>query len=211
MVHNPTKSKKDTKTRDALIDKTAEKLNKIINFKRNYKVSQLQDKVSKITNKYGCEKFITYSIKESPDGYATIQYAIASEKVEKARLYDGFYMIESTSSVTKGEDSVSLYKDLQLVERAFNSVKNHIEIRPVFHYKESRIKGHIFACFMSYFLLHKFKQICADLLLEHSLNKLLTELTNIHRGYLKIEHYCFQKITKMSDLGHEICSRFTTL
>ena len=90
--------------------------------------------------------------------------------------YDGFYMIESTNHKITGKDSLSQYKDLQLVERAFDSVKNHIKIRPVFHYTKSRIKGHIFSCFISYFLLHKFKQQCSDLLKEHSLDDLLTEL-----------------------------------
>ena len=211
LAHNPLKAKRDKLSRDTLIKKTKEKLDKIKTLKRKYTKLALQDKVSKVINKHKCEKYITYSFKEYEENnkkYALLNYQSNEEAITLAEKYDGFYMIESTNKKIQGEASVSQYKDLQLVERAFDSVKNHFEIRPVFHYKESRIKGHIFTCFMSYLLLHKFKQKVQDLLKSYSLDELLSELTKIHRCYLKIQEYCFSKITNLSDLGETLLKKF---
>ena len=214
LVHNPIKEDRDKKTRWSLIAKTEEKLSKIVQLKRNYTACQLQGKVSKVINKYGMEKFITYSIKETESVESTkevgakLVYQKDIDKIIDAEKYDGFYMIESTSPYTSGEDAVKQYKDLQLVERAFDSVKNHIQLRPVFHYKLSRIKGHIFSCFMSYFLLHKFKQQCSELLTTHTLDELLSELRRIHKVYLKIQGVYIDKLTNISDLSQKILSNF---
>ena len=211
LVHNPLKAKKDKSVRDVLIKKTEEKLDKIKNLKRKYTKLDLQDKISKVINKYHCEKYITYSFNEYKEGekeYALFNYKLNTNKIEENEKYDGFYMVESTNKKKKGENLISQYKDLQLVERAFDSVKNHIKIRPVFHYKETRIKGHIFTCFMSYLLLHKFKQKLQDLLKEHTLDELLTELTMVHRCYIKVQRHYFSKITNLSELAKNILQRF---
>lgn len=211
LVHNPIKADKDKRVRDMLIEKTKEKLDKIKALKRNYTKLQLQDKVSKTINRHKCEKYITYSFEEYEENdqkYARLNYHSNTKAIALAEKYDGFYMIESTDKKVKGQALVSQYKDLQLVERAFDDVKNHIEIRPVFHYKDTRIKGHIMSSFISYFLLHKFKQSCRDLLRKHSLDELLTELTHLNKTYFKIRNFCFEKITTMSELSRDILSRF---
>ena len=236
LVHNPIKADSDKNNRRKLISKTIEKLEAITKFKRKYEPMVLQDKVSAVINKYNCKKFINYEIKSltseaksskeahtksnvppknvpnntaKANNYGKLEFCIAEDKVLQAERYDGFYMIESSNKDIQAQTAVSQYKDLQLVERSFDAVKNHIEIRPVFHYKASRIKGHIMTCFMSYFLLHKFKQECADLLKEYSLDELLTELTKIQKNYLKIKNFCFEKITNLSDLGSNLMKRFS--
>ena len=107
-------------------------------------------------------------------------------------------MIESTDTKIGGGEAEKKYKSLQLVERAFDDVKNHIKIRPVFHYKESRIKGHIFSCFMSYLLLHQFRESTKELLKKHTLDDLLTELTCIHKSYFKIDKFILEKVTELN-------------
>jgi len=42
------------------------------------------------------------------------------------------------------------YKRLQVVERPFRYLKTDLEIRPLFHWKDSRIRGHVFVCFLAY-------------------------------------------------------------
>jgi transposase len=47
---------------------------------------------------------------------------------------------------------VDSYQDLIKVERSFRDLKTHIEIRPMRHWRERRIKSHIFLCFLSLWL-----------------------------------------------------------
>ena len=129
-------------------------------------------------------------------------------KITLDEKYDGFYMVESTNKEIKEEKSVNQYKDLQLVERAFDSIKSHIEIRPVLHYKEGRIKGHIFSCFMSYFLLHKFKQETSEFLKESTLDEILTQIKLIQKTCFRIDNFCFDKIVNLSEVQEKILKKF---
>src|SRR3990172_7633217 len=52
------------------------------------------------------------------------------------------------SSYTAG----SYYKTLQNIERGFRDLKSLITVQPIFHWKEERIKAHIFTCFLSLIL-----------------------------------------------------------
>ena len=223
LVHNPMKAYKDKNDRLKLIEKTEEKIKKIQELKKDYSPTQIQDKISKIINKYKCEKYFNYEIKKIEKEVVNknkkdlkkatkicgqIEYNTNTDKITLDEKYDGFYMIESTNKKIKEEKSVDQYKDLQLVERAFDSVKNHIEIRPVFHYKESRIKGHIFSCFMSYFLLHKFKQEIQELLKESTLDEILTQTKLIQKTCFRIGNFCFDKIVNLSDIQEKILKKF---
>jgi len=227
LVHNPLKAYKDKNDRLSLIKKTESKLEKVQQLKTDHTAAQIQDRVSRVINKYKCEKYLTYKITETINSknlqvtksiravktkaaktYAKLEYHRNQEKIERDEKYDGFYMVESTNKDIAGQNAVSQYKDLQLVERAFNSLKNHIEIRPVFHYKQSRIKGHIFSCFMSYFLLHKFKQETKDLLKEYTLDYLLTQTKLIQKTCFRIDNLCFDKIKNLSPIQEEILKKF---
>ncbi|MBU1870722.1 IS1634 family transposase [Patescibacteria group bacterium] len=203
LCFNPSKAVKDQKTRLDLIQSTEKKLLEIQNFKKKYSDLELQNKVSKKINKFNCEKYIQYEIKNNK-----LSFERNGEKINQAEKYDGFYMIETSCLEIKKEQAQMKYKSLQIVERAFDSIKNHIQIRPVFHYKASRIKGHIFTCFMAYYLLHFFREKTKELLKEHTLDDLLTELKCIQKSYFKIGNFNFAKITKLNDIQKEIFSLF---
>ena len=226
LCHNPSKAKLDELSRKKLIEKTINRLVEIQSFKKNYSVSDLQDKVSKSINRFKCEKYIDYNITEleievtdkkaksgSKKKNKTIKiwklsYSLNQDKVDLDDKYNWFYMIESTNTEIKWIDAESKYKSLQLVERAFDDVKNHIEIRPVFHYKETRIKWHIFTCFMSYYLLHKFREKTKELFKNNTLDTLLTELKCIKKTYFKLWNFLFDKINKLNEIQKEILQIF---
>ena len=203
LCHNPSKSERDKQTRMHLIEKTEKRLKEIQNFKRKYTDQQIQDKVSKSINRFKCEKYISYEIKNGK-----LTFNRNEKTILRDEKYDGFYMIESTDTKIGGGEAEKKYKSLQLVERAFDDVKNHIKIRPVFHYKESRIKGHIFSCFMSYLLLHQFRESTKELLKKHTLDDLLTELTCIHKSYFKIDKFILEKVTELNDIQKNLLSIF---
>src|SRR5262249_23921780 len=54
---------------------------------------------------------------------------------------------------------VASYKKLGLVEEAFRNLKTvQLEVRPVFHKTDERIRSHVFLCTLAYYLLWHFKQ-----------------------------------------------------
>jgi transposase len=75
---------------------------------------------------------------------------------EKARRYDeellcGRYVI--TTSLDKDDVSaaqvVRYYRSLQSVEHRFRVLKDFLELRPIFHWTEDRVRGHVALCVMA--------------------------------------------------------------
>jgi len=204
LCQNPHKEITDRKDRIKLIEKTEAKLQNICNLKKEYQDIQIQDKVSRVINHYSCEKYIEYSISKGK-----LKFARNAQVIENDQKYDGFYMVESTNVKSKGETLVTSYKSLQLVERAFDDVKNLIEIRPVFHYTEKRIKGHIFSCFLSYYVLHKFREKVKEFLQEYTLDELFTELKLVQKSYLRINSVLIEKLNNLSELQTHLLTLFS--
>ena len=44
------------------------------------------------------------------------------------------------------------YKEQQVVENAFDEIKNFLAIRPIGHYEERRVKAHTFVCVLSFLI-----------------------------------------------------------
>jgi Transposase DDE domain len=66
-------------------------------------------------------------------------------------LLEGRYVL-STSLDAKAASCVEVvrhYKALQLVERRFRVLKDFLALRPVYHFTESRVKGHVALCVLA--------------------------------------------------------------
>lgn len=55
-----------------------------------------------------------------------------------------------TTSTLTANDAMESCKELRSVEDAFKEIKNFVDIRPVFHSKDCRVKAHVFECVLSY-------------------------------------------------------------
>jgi hypothetical protein len=61
--------------------------------------------------------------------------------------------LSATTSSLSAEDAVRHYKGLSQVERAFRSIKTmDLEVRPIRHYQEQRVKMHLFICMLAYYV-----------------------------------------------------------
>src|SRR6516225_1694722 len=94
-------------------------------------------------------RHFTTEITDDSIRYARDQDSIAAE----ARL-DGIYVLRT--SVAAGDlDSaqvVSSYKALAQVERAFRAFNTDLDIRPIRHRTEDRVRAHVFLRMLSYYL-----------------------------------------------------------
>ncbi len=81
-------------------------------------------------------------------------FAIDEEKVNAEAALDGIYVIRtSLADKLSTEDAVRHYKSLSQVERAFRSIKTmDLEVRPIHHYQEQRVRAHLFLCMLSYYV-----------------------------------------------------------
>ena len=77
------------------------------------------------------------------------------EAIRQEAALDGLYVIRTSLPATQLDDcaAVAAYKSLAHVERAFRSMKTvELQVRPVFHYSEQRVRAHVFLCMLAYYV-----------------------------------------------------------
>ena len=79
-----------------------------------------------------------------------------------SKLYDGKYVLE-TNTKLNWKETVLAYKDLWQIERGFRALKTELEVGPLYHWTESRIRAHIFICFLALLLRYIFAKSLKEL------------------------------------------------
>ena len=100
------------------------------------------------------------------------------EKVKHEEVFDGKFIIQ-TNTKMKWKGIVSAYKDLWQVETGFRALKSELEMGPIYHYTERRIRAHIFICFLALLLKVIFKKSLSNSDKYLSVNKVLEDIRKI--------------------------------
>lgn len=73
---------------------------------------------------------------------------IDPEAIERDATYDGMYVLTSNTKLSPGV-VIDTYKGLWQVEHAFRSLKTELEMGPIYHWKDDRIRAHVMVCFLA--------------------------------------------------------------
>lgn len=82
------------------------------------------------------------------------KYVIDTEKIKRSEKYDGFLAIAYHAEGLTHEEVLDHYHHLYQIEHSFRTFKGYLETRPMFHWTDKRIRGHICLCYMAYSLLN---------------------------------------------------------
>jgi hypothetical protein len=88
------------------------------------------------------------------------------EKIAAEAELDGIYVIRSSAAEEKigAAETVEAYKDLGNLERDFWSMKaEDIDLRPIYHYLENRVRAHVFLCMLATYLTWHLRQALAPI------------------------------------------------
>lgn len=120
--------------------------------------------VGAVLDEHKMGKHYELAITDASFTYRRREAAIAAE----ARL-DGIYVIRTNVPQTSltAEQAVGAYKSLAQVERAFRCLKTvDLEIRPVFHWRASRVRAHVLLCMLAYYVEFHMRSRLAPLLFD---------------------------------------------
>jgi hypothetical protein len=120
------------------------------------------ERVGRICNRYKVAKHFALQIEEGRFEYARKEEAVAAE----ASL-DGIYVLRTSVAAEElaAPAVVRAYKQLAQAERAFRAMKApELEIRPVHHRLEQRVRAHVFLCMLAYYVQFELEQRLAPLL-----------------------------------------------
>jgi hypothetical protein len=119
--------------------------------------------VGEVWNRWRMRKHFQVEITDTSFAFARKQEQIAAEAA-----LDGIYVLRT--SVAESEldtaDVVRAYKQLKEVERAFRTLKGPLELRPIHHRLEDRVRAHVFLCMLAYYLTWHLRQAWKPLLFD---------------------------------------------
>ena len=149
---NPELAHRRKYKREDLLKATSEELVKVQGMiERGYlkDAEKIGVRIGKVINKYKMAKHFKLEIAESQ-----FSFEIDTEKVNAEAALDGIYVIRtSLGKELSAADTVRHYKALSQVERAFRSIKTmDLEVRPIRHYQEQRVRTHLFLCMLAYYV-----------------------------------------------------------
>ena len=124
------RAERDKQTREDILSKLEAKLSR-----------QTVDTKSFISNS-NYKKYIVHSANQ---GKPTLNKAA----ITKSEQMDGFFGILTNTHLSSSEIMTN-YKQLWKIEGAFREFKSTLKTRPMFHWTDKRILGHLVLCFISY-------------------------------------------------------------
>ena len=92
-----------------------------------------------------------------------------TEQITAEAALDGFYILRTSldANTLPSDDVVRAYKGLEQVERAFGTFKGpELEIRPIHHRLQDRVRAHVLLCMLAYYLTWHLRAAWAPLLFK---------------------------------------------
>jgi hypothetical protein len=100
----------------------------------------------------------------------SLSYQRKAESIAGEAQLDGIYVIRTSvpTAMMSDAETVRAYKDLTFVERAFRCLKSvDLQIRPVHHWIEPRVRAHVFLCMIAYYVEWHLREAWAPILFHH--------------------------------------------
>lgn len=164
---NPLLAQRRADKRQALLDATQQDLLKVQKMVASGKLRSTDEigvRVGRVINRFKMAKHFALDI-----GDQHFSFHLREAEIQAEAQLDGIYVLRTSLPETIMDDAetVRSYKLLTQVERAFRSLKTmDLQIRPIYHYLEQRVRAHIFLCMLAYYVEWHLRQAWQELLFD---------------------------------------------
>jgi transposase len=165
VVHNPDEAIKDKASREKTLARIEVELSAM-------------DKLPKAKHEAAVNRLLAHPsmgrfLEKKPDGRVRVNQS----KVREEERLDGKFLLSSSCTWLSSEDIALGYKQLLEVERAFRTMKSSLDLRPVYHSKDDRIRSHVLICWLALLLVR-----IAEVETGLSWDRIRTEMDRLHLG-----------------------------
>src|SRR5205814_7555597 len=118
-------------------------------------------RAGRVINKYNLAKHFELRI---ADGAFT--YERKTEQINSEAALDGIYVLRTTcgKDMLTSQAVVRVYKQLKMAERAYRTIKDALDVRPIRHHLTDRVEAHFFLFLLAYHLLFELQDRLAPML-----------------------------------------------
>jgi hypothetical protein len=167
VCRNPPMAEQRARKRQELLAGTEKDLGEI---KRRVEAGTLQGEseialaVGAVWNRYKVKKHFQVNITDD-----TFTYERKQQQIDQEAGLDGIYVIRAgrvTPEELAASALVRAYKQLKEVEKGFRSFKGPLEVRPIHHHLEDRVRSHLLICMLAEYLRWHLRHAWAELLFQ---------------------------------------------
>jgi transposase len=165
VCRNPLVAADRARKRDELLDATERGLAEIAERVKRGTLTgadQIGLAVGPALKRYRVNKHFEVTITDT-----SFSYERKRDQIEAEAALDGFYVLRTSlpAETLQSAEVVRASKGLEEVERAFGTFKGpELEIRPIHHRLEDRVRAHVLLCMLAYYLTWHLKAAWAPLL-----------------------------------------------
>jgi transposase len=165
VCRNPLVAEQRARTRRELLAGTEKQLGEI---KRRVDAGTLQGEgeiglaVGAVWNRYKVKKHFQVHITDD-----TLTYERKHEQIAQEAELDGIYVIRAgriTPEELAAAGLVRAYKQLKEAEKGFRGMKGPLEVRPIHHRLEDRVRSHLLICLLAEYVRWHLRHAWAELL-----------------------------------------------
>jgi len=132
------------------------------------------------------------------------EYVLDKAKVEKHQRYDGFAAIATNNPQIDTLKAIDHYRHLFQIEHVFRTFKSHLDVRPMFHWTDKRIRGHVAICYIAFTLLNYLQQRLKENQCKLSERDIRRVLAKMEVSKVEIEKKPYYITAKKSEKTHAI-------
>src|SRR5215472_3614388 len=161
--HNPALAEERAAHRERLLAATEAELTKIAAMVEAGRVKDpaaIGVRVGKIINKRKVARHITTHI-----GQASFTWARDQASIDAEAALDGIYVLRTPVPAAQldAPAAVAAYKDLSHVEQDFRISKDDLDLRPIWHRLDDRVRAHVLICMLACHLAWHLRKAWAPL------------------------------------------------
>jgi transposase len=134
-------------------------------------------------------------LRQTPSGRLRIDRA----KIAAEAKLDGKFLLSTSDPDFSAEDVALGYKNLLEAERGFRDLKTTLELRPVFHRLEHRIRAHVLLSWLALLLIR-----VAERQTGHTWQRIAQELQRLHLVTLTGPAGTLQQTTQLTDAQRDL-------
>jgi transposase len=165
ICHNPDEARRDMSVREQLLTQLAD----AIAGSDTLTPEQRQKLYVRLSTKRGLKRFI----RTTKNGLLRIDRGA----VKTEEHLDGKFLLRTSDPTLTAQDIALGYKQLLEIERAWRDMKSTLDLRPVYHRKEDRIRAHVLLCWLALLLIR-----IAETRTNQTWRNLRDELQRLHLG-----------------------------
>jgi transposase len=126
------------------------------------------------------------------------------DKAEQDAGYDGLWVLDTSTDLPADEVALA-YKSLWRVERAFRTLKSPMEMRPIRHWTEPRIRGHVVLCFLAFLVRTALeRKIFEEAGLEATFDEILDALARVQQVRVDVKGIPLELTTEPPPLAQAV-------